>query len=85
MGRLTEVESQENRHNMSREELHAYAGKLEQANAALRTVRAAGCQCGDDEACAFVRERDALRAEVERLNAILDMPHIRKARERGVL
>ena len=26
-----------------------------------------GCECSDDEACRFVRERDAVRAEVERL------------------
>jgi len=33
---------------------------------ALAEVRGAGYQCGDDEACRFVRERDEARAEVER-------------------
>lgn len=32
---------------------------------ALVEVRGKGCQCGDDEACAFVRERDELRAALE--------------------
>lgn len=36
-------------------------------NRVLAEVRSAGCECGDDEACRFVRERDAARAEVERL------------------
>lgn len=34
----------------------------------LREVRAPGtCQCSDDEACRFVRERDELREEINRL------------------
>lgn len=35
----------------------------------VATARAAGCECGDDEACRFVRERDEARAEVSRLRS----------------
>ncbi len=35
----------------------------------LAEVRGAGCQCSDDDACRFVRERDAARAEVATLRA----------------
>ena len=38
-------------------------------NNELKQVRKRGCQCGDDEACAFVRERDAAREQVARLEA----------------
>lgn len=34
---------------------------------ALRAVRQRGCDCGDDEACLFARERDALRADLARV------------------
>lgn len=36
-------------------------------NAALQEVHAKGCECGDDEACQFVRERDALRTRIVEL------------------
>lgn len=42
---------------------------------ALAEVHGKGCQCGDDDACAFVRERDALVAELRRsvsVNATAD-------------
>jgi hypothetical protein len=35
------------------------------------TRQLGSCQCGDDEACKFARERDEARAEVERLRAAL--------------
>ena len=35
----------------------------------LAEVRGKGCQCGDDDACAFVRERDALVVERDALVA----------------
>ena len=38
-------------------------------NDELKQVRERGCQCGDDEACAFARERDAAREQVARLEA----------------
>lgn len=38
---------------------------LQEEIAALKEVRGAGCQCGDDEACRFVRERDAANAALE--------------------
>jgi hypothetical protein len=41
--------------------------ELEAANATLQEVRGAGCQCGDDEACEFVRERDELKGRWEAL------------------
>lgn len=50
----------------------ARAEKAEAERAALKAlveVRARGCQCGDDDACAFVRERDALVAENKSLLA----------------
>jgi len=35
----------------------------------LTELRRHGCECSDNEACALLRERDAARAEVERLRA----------------
>jgi len=47
--------------------------------------RSAGCECGDDEACRFVRERDEARSEVERLRALLASSHeVRHADEAEV-
>ena len=40
---------------------------LREQLAALQEVRAEGCQCGDDEACKFVRERDELKERWEML------------------
>jgi hypothetical protein len=39
-------------------------GEIERLHV-LSETRAPMCQCSDDEACKFVRERDAARAEVE--------------------
>ena len=36
------------------------------------TVHARGCECGDDDACAFAKERDAARKERDDAQAFLD-------------
>ena len=52
----------------------ALAAELREARADLATVSATsqrGCDCTDDEACRFARERDEARAEAERLRGLL--------------
>jgi hypothetical protein len=49
------------------EEGLAKADKLRGELAAMEEIRGAGCQCGDDDACRFVLERDEARAELRRL------------------
>jgi hypothetical protein len=55
----------------------------------LRAIRAAHdrlgrryCACGDDDVCMLTRERDAARAEVERLHAELNAVEVTMLAER---
>lgn len=57
------------------------------AAVARAEVRGAGCQCSDAEACAFVRDRDRLRAALTELVACKDLKDrvevLNHDRERG--
>lgn len=55
----------------------------------LRAIRSAHdrmgrryCECGDDDVCMLTRERDAARAEVERIHAELDAVEVTMLAER---
>jgi len=55
----------------------------------LRAIRSAHdrmgrryCECGDDDVCMLTRERDAARAEVERLHAELNAVEVTMLAER---
>ena len=49
--------------------LKARVAELEEENKVLKEVRGRGCQCSDEDACAFVRERNAALAQVAKLKS----------------
>lgn len=49
--------------------LKAENERLKDDLAIMERLRQHGCECSDDEACLFARERDAARAEVTRLKS----------------
>jgi hypothetical protein len=68
------AEDQGSQHCAVRHTCNTWLGRL-QAEAEverLREMRQRGCDCNDEDACRFARERDEARAEVERLKAERD-------------
>lgn len=79
---LRTIEQYERRLETKDELLSAARAENARLRAAL-DVHQRGCQCGYDEACQFVRERDAYAAEVERLQKILECPTSEQRKARG--
>lgn len=55
------------------EALIAEVRRLRQDNATLTEIRQKGCDCADDDACRYARERDAALAKLEQVVAPLEV------------